>query len=196
MKKRTHIVIAEPSIIIRSGLITILQRSNSLSVDIAELSDISSITDDLRRLNPEILIINPAYLGYLSLSKLRECCDALRIIAMQSSLTDQTILKNYDESISIYDSADSIVTTLFKVVESEQEHDNRNELSQREKEIVVCIAKGMSNKEIADTLFLSTHTVISHRRNITAKLSIHSASGLTIYAIVNKLIELDSIPTK
>lgn len=66
-------------------------------------------------------------------------------------------------------------------------------LSAREKEIIVGVVKGMTNKQIADTLCLSTHTVITHRRNIAAKLQIHSAAGLTIYAIVNKLVELSEI---
>ena len=66
-------------------------------------------------------------------------------------------------------------------------------LSVREREIVVCIVKGMSNKQIADTLCISTHTVITHRRNIVAKLQIHSPAGLTIYAIVNKLVDLSEI---
>lgn len=66
-------------------------------------------------------------------------------------------------------------------------------LSAREKEIIVCVVKGQTNKQIADTLCISTHTVITHRRNISAKLQIHSAAGLTIYAIVNKLVELSEI---
>lgn len=61
-------------------------------------------------------------------------------------------------------------------------------LSEREKEIIACIAKGMSNKEIAEELFISVHTVTTHRRNIVSKLQIRSSAGLTIFAIVNKLI--------
>ena len=66
-------------------------------------------------------------------------------------------------------------------------------LSTREKEIIVCVVKGMTNKQIADALCISAHTVITHRRNIAAKLQIHSAAGLTIYAIVNNLVELSEI---
>ena len=66
-------------------------------------------------------------------------------------------------------------------------------LSQREKEIVVCVVKGMTNRQIAERLFLSVHTVITHRRNIAAKLQIRSAAGLTIYAIVHKLVELNDV---
>ena len=48
-------------------------------------------------------------------------------------------------------------------------------------------------KQLAAALCISAHTVITHRRNIAAKLQIHSAAGLTIYAIVNKLVELSEI---
>ncbi len=66
-------------------------------------------------------------------------------------------------------------------------------LSDREKDIIKCVAKGMSNKEIADALFLSIHTVTTHRRNITSKLQIHSPAGLTIYAIINNLIDIAEV---
>ncbi len=71
--------------------------------------------------------------------------------------------------------------------------EKQEELSVREKEIIVCVVKGMTNKEIAEELYISPHTVITHRRNIAQKLQIHSAAGLTIYAIVNKLVELSEI---
>jgi DNA-binding CsgD family transcriptional regulator len=66
-------------------------------------------------------------------------------------------------------------------------------LSDREKDILKCVARGMSNKEIADKLFLSIHTVTTHRRNITLKLQIYSPAGLTIYAIINKLVDIADI---
>lgn len=66
-------------------------------------------------------------------------------------------------------------------------------LSEREKDIIKCVARGMSNKEIADTLCLSIHTVTTHRRNLCAKLSIHSAAGLTIFAILHHLVNLDEV---
>jgi regulator of cell morphogenesis and NO signaling len=55
------------------------------------------------------------------------------------------------------------------------------------------VAKGMANKEIADHLCISVNTVTTHRRNIARKLSIHSSAGVTIYAIVNKLVTLDEV---
>lgn len=72
---------------------------------------------------------------------------------------------------------------------------NADLLSQREREIIACVAKGMTNKTIADRLCLSIHTVTTHRRNITTKLQIHTPAGLTIYAIVHKLVSLQEIKT-
>ena len=66
-------------------------------------------------------------------------------------------------------------------------------LSEREKDVLIQIVRGLSNKEIADALCISTHTVITHRKNITRKLNIHSTAGLTIYAIVNKLVNLNNL---
>lgn len=67
------------------------------------------------------------------------------------------------------------------------------ELSERERDVLIQIVKGLSNKEIADVLHISMHTVISHRKHITHKLNIHSSAGLTIYAIVNKLVDLNAL---
>ena len=69
-------------------------------------------------------------------------------------------------------------------------------LSPREKDIVRLVAQGKGNKEIADRLRISTHTVATHRRNISSKLDIHSGAGLTIYAIINGLVDLPDSPNQ
>ena len=71
--------------------------------------------------------------------------------------------------------------------------ENSEQLSKREKDVVICIVQGMSNKEVADHLFISVNTVITHRRNIARKLQIHSPAGLTIYAIVNNLVDISLV---
>ena len=68
-----------------------------------------------------------------------------------------------------------------------------NSLSAREKEILVCVAKGMMNKEIADRLSISIHTVITHRKNITRKTGIKTVAGLTVYALLNTLLDVKSV---
>jgi regulator of cell morphogenesis and NO signaling len=70
---------------------------------------------------------------------------------------------------------------------------NADTLSDREKDVIVALVQGMSNKEIADHLCISINTVITHRRNIARKLQIHSPAGLTIYAIINGLVDISSV---
>jgi len=79
------------------------------------------------------------------------------------------------------------------VLESLQEASAGDVLSAREQEILVCVAKGMLNKEIADALDLSIHTVITHRKNITRKTGIKTVAGLTVYALLNHLIDMNSV---
>lgn len=71
--------------------------------------------------------------------------------------------------------------------------DKKEALSEREKDVIIGVVQGMSNKEIADHLFISTNTVITHRRNIAKKLQIRTPAGLTVYAIVNNLVDISSV---
>ena len=71
--------------------------------------------------------------------------------------------------------------------------ESNESISDREKDVIISLVQGMSNKEIADHLCISINTVITHRRNIARKLQIHSAAGLTIYAIVNNLVDISTV---
>lgn len=80
-----------------------------------------------------------------------------------------------------------------KSTESTMRDPQVHNLTDREKEIIRNVARGKSNKEIADTLCLSVHTVATHRKNICSKLDIHSAAGLTIFAIIHRLISVSEV---
>ncbi|HBF87739.1 MAG TPA: hypothetical protein DDX39_03770 [Bacteroidales bacterium] len=71
--------------------------------------------------------------------------------------------------------------------------DEKSDLSEREKTIVKLVALGKTANEIADVLFLSSHTVITHRKNISKKLGIKTVSGLTVYAILNNIVTFEEI---
>jgi len=85
------------------------------------------------------------------------------------------------------------VNEIIKSFLSEQTKDTDTELTRREIEVLQLVTKGHSNKEIADQLFVSIHTIISHRKNISEKTGIKSASGLTMYAILKKIIDMNEI---
>jgi DNA-binding NarL/FixJ family response regulator len=194
MVRRIHIAIVEPSVIIRNGIVSVLKRLN-LDIDIVEISDMPQLQSLLEKHNPDVVIIDPTQIGMISLQHIKEnLSGSKKFIALQSNLADASALKGYDEFISLYDSAEQIKTKVESVIsENKQDDSDKQELSQREKEIVSCIVKGLTNKQIAEVLHLSVHTVMTHRRNISGKLQIHSSAGLAIYAIVNKLVSLDEI---
>ena len=99
--------------------------------------------------------------------------------------------------INIIDSERTIIDKINAVVDklntSDSNDETSTELSEREKEILKNVAIGLTNNEIADKLFISHHTVISHRKNITSKLGIKTISGLTVYALLNNIIKTDDL---
>ena len=179
---------------------TVLKRLPGFRIQISEITAADCLTEGLRIYKPDILIMNPSIPGSFNLQHLKdECgCPDMKCFALLYNVSDPFLLRPYDDQISVYDSADELKHKLERlnaeeVPPEEQENDDQQTLSSREKEIVVCVVKGMTNREFAARLYLSTDTVIPHRRNIARKLQVHSASGLTVYAIVNKLIELKDL---
>ena len=197
------IVVAEASAIIRSGLSAVLKRMPNMDVHPVEVTSPEALSNYANLHRPDIIIVNPTFEGWFSVKDFRGKHPHLkctRYVALISFIATHNQLKEYDDHFSIYDDPHTIadkIHGLMRTPEEEEEKDNDTEaLSQREKEIITCVVKGMTNKAIADKLYLSIHTVITHRRNIARKLQIHSPAGLTIYAIVNKLVELSDIKEK
>ena len=125
--------------------------------------------------------------------------DSLRNNMLTATLYD---LYNNEEWLQLHAKVENeILVPVIKNMEmnistapevSDAEEGGENALSPREREVVSCLAMGLSNKEIASKLNISINTVITHRKNIAAKLSIHSVAGITIYAIVNNLVDINS----
>ena len=117
------------------------------------------------------------------------------VVYSQENCWSEEQLRQYDGVIGLYDSPTSIIRKVRTALEgsSETVRGEGDELSQREKEILVCVAKGMLNKEIADLYNLSIYTVITHRKNITRKTGIKTVAGLTVYALLNNLIDINSV---
>lgn len=197
MSTAIHIAIAEPSLIIRSGVIAVLRRLSTLDIRIVEAADLSRLCETLRQTRPEILIIDSSLLPVLPVERIREASAAprLKCIVLRSALTSDAAAEGCDGEISLMDTAEQIKEKLLRVHTADRadEGERSDSLSLREREIIVGVVRGLTNKQIAEQLFLSPHTVITHRRNIASKLQIHSAAGLTVYAIVNHLVELNDI---
>ncbi len=196
-----HIAVAESSVIIRNGISATLEKLTSVKVHIVEVSSMDALYECMEAHSPDILVVNPMFCGSFSLNQMKAAYPTVKYVALAFSGGDSGILAGYDATLSIFETFGPIE----KIFEDLSENGNDSDalsvgkqmypdmLSQREREIVVFVVKGLTNKEIADRLFLSVHTVITHRKNISRKLQIHSVAGLTIYAIANKLIELKDL---
>ncbi len=169
----------------------LIERCGIANVELFELGSIA----ERGELIADMVIINTSYFGTLTTSHLREQIGfgELKVVALQTTLVEDSQLHGFDDVVSIHDTEEVIKNKLLSLLERQDIKSDKKELSQREREIIVCVVKGMTNRQIADSLYISTHTVIAHRRNIASKLQIHSSAGLTIYAIVNKLVNLSEI---
>ena len=171
------IVVAETSVIVRSGLTAVLKRIPNLNIHPIEVSSPETLQNYIHLHTPDIVIVNPTFGGWFDLHtfKTENGKSGIKYIALVCSVIENNALKEYDESIAICDDIDIITSKINHLLHTEEEEEKDNEqetLSQREKEIITCVVKGMTNKAIADKLFLSIHTVITHRRNIARKLQI------------------------
>jgi len=201
MQDRIKIVVAETSPVIATGMAGCLRRLTSLRLQVVEARTADDLMQCIESVEPDILLVNPNFQGTFNLRALREKSGKdFKAIAIETGKLDSYVTAQFDGVISIVDNLETISQKISVLTadEAETESDDPEEkekesLSQREKEIVTLVVKGLTNKEIADKLFLSIHTVITHRRNIARKLDIHSSTGLTIYAIVNKLVDLHEI---
>lgn len=103
------------------------------------------------------------------------------------------------DSLNLYQSKTELLKKLNKIIESRKPAGKTNSkssnLSEREKNILRHVAMGSTNKEIGEKLFISIHTVTTHRKNITQKLGIKTVSGLTVYSILNGIINLEEVST-
>ncbi len=194
--EQIEVIVASDFPIVRSGLAFTLRHLSSLRVNTIEVASLDDLHACIDSHTPDIVMATPTLSASFDPAKLRsnDSLRRMKIMSIEVVTLPRSSQALYDGTISIADDVAAIEAKVASLVNSElKKEDERESLSQRETEIVSLVVKGLTNKEIADRLFLSVHTVITHRRNIARKLEIHSATGLTIYAIVNGIVKLDDV---
>jgi DNA-binding NarL/FixJ family response regulator len=190
----TKIAIVEPSIMLRTGLEQMLHELPDADV-IFSTDNLNSLYARINALRPDILIVNPLLFDYVKRATIRAEFDNLpnlRIIGLITSYIESQHQRQFAGVIELNDDFQRVKSTLSQVtntLQSEADEPDTAPLSDREKDVLVCLSKGLKNNEIADTLNISVHTVITHRKNIVRKTGIKSVAALTVYAILNNLIE-------
>lgn len=189
---KNRVIICEASEIIANGLAEIIDGMAQFDV-VARLDSPEHLSEKITTSDANILIINPSLLGFQNrdfLAQFSKEHPHITTIALATSYLDHAMLNPYQGVIEINDTQSKIISKMNEFAQSEsQKHNDDVELSKRETDVLIAVAKGMMNKEIADMMNISIHTVISHRKNITRKTGIKSVSGLTVYALLNNLVD-------
>ena len=191
-KNRINIAILEPSQIIYEGISNILLKFKK-NFYIYRFNDLEELKQSFTKMDLNIALLNPSSIQnkQAEFVKLKNSSHGVLWIALIYSFFDNDILQKFDDSLTINSSPEQIFNKIGQSVNSPV--NQFEELSEREIEVLTQMIAGLANKEIADKLNISVHTVISHRKNITEKTGIKSLSGLTIYAISKKIIPLENI---
>lgn len=194
--KSFKVMIADSAPVILWGLGSCIKNIKELHLSVIEVNSIESLFETVESNNIDLLIVNPTFGGILRPEEIRKASlnHDLKIFAIEIGKLNQAVLSYYDDHLHVTDDMKEITKKVAGAIKNtENDNEEKETLSLREKEIISYVVKGFTNNEIADKLFLSVHTVMTHRRNIARKLQIHSATGLTIYAIVNKIVDLSEI---
>ena len=184
------IVIATASFIIRKGLADIIKElypsEKTLGIGLAEELD-----KQLKQNNTSLLLVSSEILTKLNLAVYKK----IPVIKLIDTRPDYIETDHTNTELLFLDDTENSILHILKrnlalMEKNSSSTKPESELSDRELDIVREVALGKTNKEIADKLFISVHTVITHRKNITRKLGIKTVSGLTVYALLNKLIKM------
>ena len=190
---KTKIFIVEPSELLTDGLRCVFGEQSRFRL-LEPVHNLDDIESRMNMFNPDVVIVNPAIPGVHDfLSAYGDCCN---VIALVYQYVPQNQIKMFDSVIDVCDGRGTIVEKVVcllgqksKSHQSAVANPEEYELTKRETAVLVLVAKGMMNKEIAEALNVSVHTVITHRKNIMHKTGIKSVAGLTIYAMLHNLID-------
>lgn len=192
MMRHINIALMLPSAMMAAGMAAVIKRLPDASCSVVEIHE-GNYLEELAKVRPALLIVDPIIAGVdWEMLKSSSSCP-VKLIAVLTQQMPKSALKWFDDTISIYDSHEDIAEILRRNTSAAEDDDRGKDLSPREKEVIVGIVKGLSNKEIASAMNVSVNTVMTHRRNIASKLHIHTPAGLTIYAIVSNLVKLEDI---
>lgn len=191
MKSNIDTLIVEPSDIIRTGLQSILDEDGSFQF-LAPLHDATILEERIKTMQPDLLIVNPTVMippVSQQMASLLQAKSNIAIVALVYQYVEPELLHRFHAVIDIREKRSQIATILKDEVRRVKDIEDENyELSEREREVLILVAQGLSSKEIADKLNISIHTVNSHRKNITRKTDIKSVAGLAVFATLHNMV--------
>ena len=196
--ERLRVIIATESYVVNQGFHLIFNKLRQCQV-VDKVRSMEELNILLEKETVDIILLSLNLLQENSLNLLLKKFKSQRPYLIAYSTDEEAEFDNsnlFAERLFVNDSKEMVLTKLGSLMDNllgmHLENDS-SDLSKREQDILRQVALGLTNNEIADKLFISTHTVITHRKKITKKLGIKSVSALTVYAIINGLIEMEDV---
>lgn len=194
--RRLRVAIIEPSAIIAEGFAALAGRSGEFEV-VYSGGDLRTLVERFAVVEPDLVVVGSQLVGGLNqpLRSLYPDLQGVALALLSTTVCDEEIMRQFDGVVNIYDGQVQIIRKLQAAIEQGETnpYSDSHDLSDRERDVLILVAKGLANKEIAEQLNISIHTVMSHRKNITHKTGIKSVAGLTVYALLNNLLDQNDV---
>lgn len=211
--EKIKITIADSHFLSRKGLAMLLNENSDFVLLVEAISN-ADLMNQSKFYKPDLIIIDYTSVNY-SLEGVQQIVKKYpkaKILAITELQSNEIIAKGLKMGITSHllkdCDQDEIVEAIYKTAKGEkfmcgkitnailqEKSVNASEyscegmnISEREMEIITLIAEGYSNKEVADKLFLSTHTITTHRKNIMNKLGVNNTAGLVLFAVRENLV--------
>lgn len=220
-RQKIRVLVADDHPVVRKGLQSCLAKHEQLKV-VGEAEDGTQALQRARELQPDVVLTDismPRLDGLAVTESLRKELPGTKVIVLTVHSNRDFILRIIKAGAHGYVSKEAPTETLVRAIETV--HQGRTfftpevaqaaltqlvanggkeasptQLTDRERQVLILIAEGQSNKEIANRLGIGVRTIETHRERIMRRLDIHSVAGLTKYAISNGLITLDGTPSQ
>ncbi|MBI2269879.1 MAG: response regulator transcription factor [Bacteroidetes bacterium] len=216
-KARKKIIIADSNYLTRAGLVSLVSEMKGFEV-VSEVENKAYLLEKIKLYDPEVVVIDYSTSGFKldTIHLLNKKHPVIQILAITPEISAGIISKALDSGVISHllkhCDKEEIIEALYKTIEGQRflcgkivDRLMANELSQekvvpsmaacdgmnvtdREMEIIKLIAEGYSNKKIAEMLFLSSHTVTTHRKNIMSKLGVNNTAGVVLFAVRENLL--------
>jgi two-component system, NarL family, nitrate/nitrite response regulator NarL len=215
-KQKIKVLIVDDHPVVRKGLQSCLGKQNEIDL-LGEAVDGEDALRQCREKKPDVVLMDidmPKKNGLEVTTILRKEAPALKVLILSAHNNKEYIFRIIQSGAHGYVSKESSPAELLHAIQSVYQgevffspevaraalnqlvnrgtrNDPFSQLTDREREVLVLIAEGQSNKEIASKLNIGVRTIETHRERIMRRLDIHSVAGLTRFAIANGLVPLD-----
>lgn len=219
MNKKIKLLVVDDHPLVRKGILLCVAHAKNMEV-VGELNDARKVVEEARRLRPDVVLMDialPQISGLMATCLLRQQLPETKVLILSihdnpdnlrqamlagargyllKGTSAEELIRAVEavHSGETYFSADMMRMTLDQFLK-EDRVDDKPQLTEREREVLVLIAEGRSNKETAAALGVSVRTVETHRENLMRKLDIHSAAGLARFAVAKGYVPANPVET-